>query len=294
VYIGTNFIPTAERTTRIRDLIASGVNPLRCFVEAELDFVELSLRKPNLDRTLLEKDIDDLHAHGLKVNLHPYYECRGYGSSEDKSDFGQMLRVVLEIAGNIAQTEGRMVVVNFHAASGNLEHERDNLMAASQAFFERLLKMRRKLKVDVMISTEFQLPPDPGEDKQRIADNFDELLTLVSSIKDKNFGVCWDMGHTVMASELHAGDPYPPFDLLSKIKHVHIHDVKTSKPKDHQLIGTGDAPLAEYLMLLGDEGYTGDITMEYDISDMFSKNYGDFLKQSHTALNELLEMATSS
>lgn len=283
--IGTNFPIRSEYSPTLRGLIDAQHDPFKAFAAAELDYVELAQRQDRLNLAALRADVDALHERGLQVNLHPYYRCRDFGTPAELPHLRPNVRAVLEIAEEIAQAEGRQVVVNFHAASGYAS--REGLLAHSYAFHDWLMETVHAMHANVLITTEHQLPPKVGDGYQRIGDRFSDLLDLRAHQPDPHFFVCWDMGHSAMRHAYYGDALHPPAELLPLVKHVHIHDVDFSQPKDHRLIGTGDSPLQAFVTGLLAAGYGGGFTMEYDPDEFFGAEYADFLRRSKSALLHL-------
>ncbi len=291
MFIGTNFPNTAEYSRTLKKHVESGLDPVRAFVEAELNYVELSLKHVSFDRAAFEADIQRLHEHGLQVNLHPYFNCQGFGSTDEHPRLRESMKTVLQIAHHAAQDEGRRVVINLHAASGRKsfqgKNDREKLVEQSIAFHQWLMEAANGL--DVQITTEHQLPPSPQEGTIRIGDSFDELLTLRAATPHDQFHICWDMGHSAMRNAFYHADLYPPHELVTLVRHVHIHDVNFDTPVDHRPIGTAGSPLQDFVQSLLHSGYTGGFTMEYQADEFFGESYADFLRQSKAALISLVE-----
>lgn len=289
--IGTNFPIRSEYSHHIEDRIAAGDDPFAAFEAAELDYVELALTdERGLDAAALQADIDELHQRDLWVNMHPYYHCRGFGTEAEVPTLRSNLREALHIAHQAAQHEGRLVNLNFHAASGGVgPFTRQELIAHSHAFHHWLMETADPL--DVIITTEHQLPPVRSHRWMRIGDHFAELLTLKREISHERFQICWDMGHSTMRTAHYGDDPHPPAEFLPLVGHVHIHDVDMSGPEDHRLIGSGDAPLADLVGALLGVGYDGAFTMEYAANEFFGPLYADFLRQSRANLLNVIAVS---
>ncbi len=290
MFIGTNFPNTAEYSRTIKSLIETGLDPVRAFVEAELDYVELSLKHVGFDRAAFEADITRLHTHGLQVNLHPYFNCQGFGTADEHPHLRESMTSVMEIAHHVAQHESRTVVINLHAASGRRSLPgRDLLINQSFNFHDWLMETVDQRGFDVQITTEHQLPPSPQEGILRIGDSFEELLALRAATPHERFHVCWDMGHSAMRNAFYGANLYPPHELVTLVRHVHIHDVDFEKPLDHRPIGSAGSPLQDFVQSLRQSGYTLGFTMEYQADEFFGDHYADFLKQSRAALLALVE-----
>lgn len=287
MYIGTNFPNSAEYNSTIKRLIQQGNDPFAAFAEAEMNYVELSIRHNTVDRSALTNDVQKLHAVGVQVNLHPYFNCQGFGIS-DSTSLKNNMSAVLEIAHDIAQQESRTVAINLHAASGRRgflgKEDRHPLIEQSNRFHGWLMETVDQRGFDVQITTEHQLPPAPSESTIRIGDSFDELLTLRAATPHERFHLCWDMGHSAMRNAFYDAALYPPHEFVRLVRHVHIHDVNFDQPIDHRPIGSAGSPLQDFVQSLLQAGYTGGFTMEYQADEFFGPQYKDFLKRSKAAL----------
>lgn len=282
--IGTNFPTTAEYSPTIQKLTRRGLDPAEMIAAAGLAYVELALHHDQVDRASLETDIEHWLAAGVQINMHPYYRCAGFGTNSENRHLRPSMQTVLTVAGQVAQQQGRAVVLNFHAASGGGHIPRATLLAQSNAFNQWLVETADTLNADVIITTEHQLPTKPSSTWQRFGDTYDELLAMM--FEHPKFGTCWDMGHSAMGHVLRGADLLPPHAFPATVKHIHCHDVDFAAAKDHRRIGTGDSPLGDYLRLL--PGYDGCLTMEYSADEFFGDDYTAFLLASKDALLSLL------
>jgi sugar phosphate isomerase/epimerase len=286
--IGTNFPIRSEYSHKLEDHIAAGNDPFEAFEAAGLDFVELALTdERGLNRSALQADVDELHRRGMRVNMHPYYHCAGFGTNSETASLRPNLQAMLQVAADTAQHEGRAINLNFHAASG--PGQRATLLTQSHDFFHWLMDASDGM--NVIITAEHQLPPKRSSSYVRIGDHFDELLMLKSKNEHESFQICWDMGHSMMRTAHFGDDPLPPSELLPLVRHVHIHDVDMSQPDDHRLIGSADSPLTDLLGGLLSTGYDGSFTMEYSANEFFGPLYANFLSKSHAELQKLISVS---
>ena len=99
-------------------------------------------------------------------------------------------------------------------------------------------------------------------------------------------GICFDFGHTFWNVEHHMLDPEPPAEFLQRTIHTHIHDIGTNGT--HYPLNVGTVPLAKYVGMLKEAGYSGVYNLElgchrfaeeYEIPDAFFSSV-DILKQA--------------
>jgi len=286
VVIGTNFPLRGEYNNKLQALIETSPDPTAAFAAAQLNYIELALKRNPLDREAVHQELDQLRQHGLQANFHPYYNCLNFGTDHEDASLRPRIITLLEIAQALAQAEGRPIVINFHAVSAFKTDSRPALFQQSHHFFEWMMETVAQHDADVIITAEHQLPPESESPKARIGDTFEELLAL--DMNDDRFGFCWDMGHSVMGHLLHHAPLTPPTAFLTKVRHIHIHDVDFEQQLDHRLIGSGNSPLKDFIHLLKNVGYQDAFTMEYNVTEFYGENYTNFLHQSRQAMIALL------
>lgn len=71
-----------------------------------------------------------------------------------------------------------------------------------------------------------------------------EKKVIDEMLKNKQFGLTWDIGHSKAVKEKDV-----PFILerMDKLRHMHIHDGSEEPPKNHQPLGTGEIDTLERL-----------------------------------------------
>jgi sugar phosphate isomerase/epimerase len=91
---------------------------------------------------------------------------------------------------------------------------------------------------------------------QRIGDCYAEHLEV---IRRSGVDACWDFGHAVMNAR-RLGHPLdPPPEWLSRVAHVHCHDVGD---EDHQPLIYGRVPWERFLEQLVEHGFDGIVVLE--------------------------------
>lgn len=197
---------------------------------------------------------------GLFVSYHPYSEGTENNAAFFSPEKGNPCRVmherVLQIAGETARIQQAETIINIHAAAAPSEISRDELLDRSIAFFKWVQEWCNANAPDVRPVAELQIRPYRGESTQRIGDNYAELLEITER---SGVGACWDFAHAFMNTR-EFGDPlYPPVELLSKIVHVHCHDVAE---RDHRPLIHGNVPWESFLESLIHAGFDGKVILE--------------------------------
>lgn len=104
--------------------------------------------------------------------------------------------------------------------------------------------------------------------RSKKGDNIDlvECAGVYSTILEtgmNNIGVCWDFGHfrwDVLTHPALLPDALPPRAFAERAIHTHIHSVYADTT--HFPLTMGELPLADYVRLLTESGYTGVYNLE--------------------------------
>jgi sugar phosphate isomerase/epimerase len=215
---------------------------------------------PDTDTERLKEHFLACRDAGLQVSLHPYTEGTACNparfSAGDDDACHAFHRRLLELAAEGARLQGCRTIINIHAAAGSSELSRSELVERSVRFFRWAGRLGRASVPEVLPVAELQIRPNPNEPIQRIGDVYDELLHVV---EHSGCGACWDFGHAVMNARRFGLPRHPPGALLSRIVHVHCHDVDRD---DHQPLIFGNVPWREFLGALGGDGFDGAVILE--------------------------------
>jgi sugar phosphate isomerase/epimerase len=237
-------------------------------------------------------DLDRLREHiaccagaDLKVSLHPYSEATifnvAYFSPEADNPCRQMHERFLSIAAEAARMQQLPTIVNLHGAAAGSDEAREHLLSRSIAFFTWAGQWCRDNALEVVVTVELQMSPDPGEPRQRIGDTYAELLEVATQ---SDVGVCWDFGHAFWNTRRFGWPIKPPKALLKRIVHVHCHDAST---EDHHPLVHGAVPWREFIGLLLKQGFDGRVILEVP-PDQFLRAGGiDSLIDSAKALKNV-------
>ena len=191
--------------------------------------------------------MEDCQRLGLELCFHaPYlapYTIAGFageGRKEIQAAYAPML--------NVAARFAPAPVVIHGAWSETGPH--DALYADTIAFLEWVLDHYRSL-----VPALENLVPDSRRDK--IGTTRAEILRIVEKTDDRRLGVCWDMGHDVLAGRLSV----PEEAFLRRVVHVHLHDVD-EHGTDHYPLLYGRVPYRTWLPALAQAGFGGIVTLE--------------------------------
>ena len=187
-----------------------------------------------------------LHCH-LHAPYHEPYNAAGF-TSDRRAEIKALHRPVVEMAAHFAtQNDGPTTLV-IHGARAQRPH--DELYRDTAAFLEWLLS----LETGLCLALE-NLPPKL--DLVKIGSSRGEVQAIVAGIDSPKLGICWDMGHDVLAGVM----TLPEKAFLRRVIHVHAHDVN-DKGVDHFPLTFGRVPCVRWLRALVATGYKRSVTLE--------------------------------
>ena len=224
--------------------LADFLEPLRAAGLRALEF-ELWDGDPDWPRAL--PLMEDCLRLGFKLSFHaPYrgsYNVAGF-AGERREEIEAATAPLLDVAARFAPAP---VVV--HGARSETRPY-DALYADTVAFLEWALGRYPALTLALE-----NLGPNPRLIKIGAARA--EILSIVEQIDDHRLGLCWDMGHDVLAGRLSV----PAEAFLRHVGHVHLHDVDENG-KDHYPLFYGRTPYRAWLPALAAVGFEGIVTLE--------------------------------
>jgi sugar phosphate isomerase/epimerase len=244
----------------------------------------------------IDTDLRDVieHAHaccqsGLTVSLHPYTEfspCNSAYFEKCESHCRKFHSRVFAAAAEIARHQKARVVVNIHAAAGSGDDDRRTLVNRSIEFFKWAKEWCRENVPRVRPVVELQFRPYAGENIIRIGDSYQELYEIVEA---SGVDACWDFGHAYMNAHRYELPAAPPDHLLSRIAHIHCHDVADS---DHHPLVHDRVPWKVFLQAAVGAGFDGTVILEVP-PDNFLAAGADSLETSirrlSNAVSEIVE-----
>lgn len=245
----------------------------------------LSALEFELDRHLdlweeFEPMMEAASNEGMELSFHaPYrapYSLAGF-SGERRSAIEQDYRPMLAIAEKWGIRTGQPRIVVLHAAAAPAPHDRAALVADTVAFLDWACAEHPHIH----IALENNNPLSKGVIKLGI--EHDDVIRLVEAVNHANLGICWDMGHDYLKKDSRVLAP----EWLSRVIHVHIHDVDENG-RDHYPLVFGNIPYREWLRALKGAGMQGIIVLELKGEQMMSWP----LERIHSALVESIASIT--
>jgi len=97
----------------------------------------------------------------------------------------------------------------------------------------------------------------PNPHRVKVGATRAEILRIVEEVGDHRLGLCWDMGHDVLAGRL----SLPEDAFLRHVVHVHLHDIDENGT-DHYPLLYGRVPYRAWLPALVQAGFGGIVTLE--------------------------------
>ena len=236
--------------------------------------------------------------HDLYASLHPYPSKNLRAEAFTETEFSDFLTEFLDTVVAVKGITGYPVRLTFHGGEANGNPCNQNLADATAHAKEFVAWMVNKVETDypdILLFFETQIPAGLGnEEMVRLGDTFDSLLDLAEGT-DARF--TWDFGHSFVSSRINKQALQPPAEFLSRVGHVHAHDVvEIEKAKfglrDHRPLGTGICPWKEYCQLLGGAGF--DETIEFELPlDVFT-NIEEYEKMIAGATRDIRAIISTS
>ncbi len=121
----------------------------------------------------------------------------------------------------------------------------------------------------------------PDKEKRRFSGSAEELIDLVDTVNQKNFGICWDFDHAHLAG---IDQPYWLRRIGSRLKAVHIAD-NNGEWDEHLAPFYGTIDWTAMMRTLKQIGYQNDLT--YEIHNM-TRRLPDKLRE--VQLKHLIEI----
>jgi sugar phosphate isomerase/epimerase len=160
-------------------------------------------------------------------------------------------RPLLEIAEDNARRAGVSPTLVVHAAVSRHPVAIDSLVDDTRAY----LGWIAQAFPDVRIALENNHPVQGSEIK--ICVGRADVLKISGCLPASRLGICWDMGHDYLSGA--ADEPSP--EWLSRVIHVHVHDVD-EHGNDHFPLIFGRVPYFRWLKALKEAGMKGIVVLE--------------------------------
>lgn len=163
-----------------------------------------------------------------------------------------------------------IVPIIYHA--GKVTKDRNIELSLSTKFFKGLAEKVKGYNFEILTET-LSLNHPKGDN---IGNCWEDFLVLNENIKEDNWGICWDTGHTRLNSVEEGNNLYPPLEIVDKIKFTHIHDINFKDSAHHLPIVEGESQDNEIKLLIINE-YQGHYSLEYDFRYTDNSNQDNVL-----------------
>jgi sugar phosphate isomerase/epimerase len=197
--------------------------------------------------------IADCKKLGFALSFHaPYrgpYTIAGFADqaqAEIEAAYTAMFNLAAEFAPAVAVVHG--------ASSGIQSYE--ELRADTIAFLRWALARYPSLTFALE-----NVNPDPQLTK--VGTERSEVLEIVQAIGNPPLGICWDMGHDILADHREV----PSATWLRHVIHAHVHDINEQRV-DHCPLIYGQVPYDTWLPQLVKAGFHGAVVLELKGSNL--------------------------
>jgi len=113
------------------------------------------------------------------------------------------------------------------------------------------------------------------------------LLRIVEEIDDPRLGICWDMGHDVLAGRY----DLPDDAWLQHVCHVHVHDVD-EQGLDHYPLIYGRVPYQTWLPALAEAGFAAIVTLEIKSEQLIPLGMAQIMEMLVSSISEIRRLLT--
>jgi sugar phosphate isomerase/epimerase len=247
IRVGFTMHPRWIRGTDLKTFLA----PLRQAGLSALEFeLDVHLDLWNEFNPLMEAASNE----GLELSFHAPYRAphtlTGFTGNQ-RNAIEQDYRPMFAIAEKWAFRIGKPHMVVIHAATAPSPHDRASLIDDTVAF----LTWACEEFPHTRIALENNNPSSKNIIKLGI--EHEDVIHLVKSVNRPNIGICWDMGHDYLKKSSLMLTP----EWLSRVIHVHIHDVDENG-QDHYPLILGNIPFRNWLQALKQSGMKGIVVLE--------------------------------
>lgn len=163
----------------------------------------------------------------------------------------QEYRPLLEIAESWARRTGRPSTLVVHAAVSQQPADRTSLVTDTIAY----LQWVEEAFPNLHLALENNHPQVRDEIKVGILRA--DILQIANCLPPARLGICWDMGHDYLSHQQEQPSP----EWLSRVMHVHVHDVD-QEDQDHYPLVFGNVPHQVWLQGLKQAGMKGIVILE--------------------------------
>ncbi len=236
----------------------AGTDGLEAFcaplIRAGLSSLEFELDNLQKDWPAFKPLLESAFRMGLGLSFHaPYrfpHSLVGFADQE-RNRIQEDYRPVLTIAETWAQKSLKCQTLVIHAAVGQEPVNQEALITDTLAFLAWILEEFP----DLQLALENNHPARPGEVKPGVEP--EDVLSMVAALDTPRLGVCWDLGHDYLRQK----EAVLTREWLSKVVHVHVHDVD-DRGEDHFPLIFGRVPYERWLGAWKTQAGGGGVVLE--------------------------------
>ncbi len=128
--------------------------------------------------------------------------------------------------------------------------------------FKQISEYALKLRFNILIETLSNNHPKGNH----VGNDFSEIILFLNNITNKNFGVCWDIGHTRLNNIEDHENLFIPKKMIDRIMFTHIHNAYQKNGEFNEHIPLTDLKLQDdELEFLIKNDYKGIYNLEYGL-----------------------------
>ncbi len=128
--------------------------------------------------------------------------------------------------------------------------------------FQEITDFAKKLRFNILIETLSNNHPAGNH----LGNDFSEIVLFLNNIPAKNFGVCWDLGHTRLNHLENKETLFVPPKIINRIKFTHVHNAYQQNGEYNEHIPLTDLKLqSAELKYLIQNNYKGIYSLEYGL-----------------------------
>ena len=220
---------------------------------------------------------------GLGLSFHapyrPPYRLAGFAGQEH-SRIQDDYRPALAIAETWARRSSVCRTVVIHAAVAKEPAARKPLIEDTLAFLAWVLEEFP----DLQLALENNHPARPGEVKVGVEP--EDVLSMLTALDTPRLGACWDLGHDYLRQK----GTVPTQEWLSRVVHIHVHDVDENG-EDHFPLIFGRVPYEHWLGAWKAVTKGGGVVLELKgkhLQNWSQSQIAEALETSISSLNKVL------
>lgn len=263
IHIGQKLLIDDLTDTQWQRMYADPFSLSSMLKECGISFIELSVKEVTED-SLVIKLAENFARSGLFVSLHPHFHSF-FSPEIFDNDSRSFIKKKLSVAQEVGNITGVPVPYVIHGGQAMAEPffiQKEPALQKCKNFMTFIDNITVEEFGNVVPLCETQIPNlDPEIQGTRLGDTWESCLDLV---EHTSVGICWDYGHTYIASVHGKHNIFPEEHFLARVNHVHAHDVmkKQSGFIDHLPLNEGAVPWREYNAILARHEFSGTVLIE--------------------------------